>query len=90
MSAINPFSPVAAPYASPYLSAIAVTPSDSQKLSATPTKAIYVGGGGNLKVLTQNGETTTLDGLLVGVIYPLAVVQIFATSTTATNIVALY
>jgi hypothetical protein len=74
---------------SPYRHAAAVTPSDSADLTNV-TRAIYVGGAGNIVLVTQGGETVTLTGLLVGVVYRVCASRIKSTSTTATNIVALW
>jgi len=74
---------------------VAVTPADNTRINTT--RAVYVGGAGNLVVKfadvtdpTAAGNTVTLTGVLAGVIYPLQVNCINSTSTTATNIVALY
>lgn len=67
----------------------AVTPSDTLELS-TVSRALYVGGAGNLVVVTAGGDTVTLVGATAGQIIPIRVKQIKATLTTATSIVALY
>ena len=66
-----------------------VTPSDGADLSNT-TRAIFVGGAGNLKVTTKGGQTVTLSGVAAGSVLPIRVERIFATDTTATNIAALW
>lgn len=69
-------------------SAAAVTPSDATILPVT--RAIYVGGAGNLAVtMAEDGNAVTFVGVLAGMVYPLQVTQVLATGTTATNIVAL-
>lgn len=73
-----------------YRRAVAVTPNDSADLLNGVTKGIYVGGGGNVVVTMADGVDATLTGLLVGTIYPFSVKRVKATSTTATNIIALY
>lgn len=72
----------------PYDEAIAVVTDDAGAFPVT--QALYIGGAGNLRVLTANGEDVTFNGVLAGTIYPLAVTRIWATNTTATNIVRLY
>ena len=51
---------------------------------------LYVGGAGNLKVLTVGGDEVTLTAVPVGTFVPVNVLRVFATGTTATNIVALW
>ena len=66
-----------------------VTPNDSTEL-ANATRAVYVGGAGDLKIKAVGGETVTLVGVAAGSLLPLRVVQILSTGTTATSIVAMY
>ena len=65
----------------------AVTPSDSTTL--TPTRALYVGGTGDVAVVMADGVTLTFTAVPVGIL-PVQVVKVLATGTTATNIVALW
>ena len=68
----------------------AVTPNDSADL--TRISRLYVGGTGNLRVTLRDqadGESVTFNSLPVGFV-PLLVKRVWASSTTATNIVALY
>lgn len=73
----------------PITKAAAVTPSDTVDLT-TPTRGIYIGGAGNLKVDTLGGDTVTFNALAVGVIHWIQVKRVYSTGTTATAIVALY
>ena len=73
----------------PAENAAAVTPNDSADLSNT-ARALYVGGGGNVKVTTAGGDTVTFVGIVAGSIIPVRVVRVFSGSTTATNIVSIY
>lgn len=75
-----------------YKAAEAVTPSNSANISSngTPVDAFTVGAAGDVKVTMENGQTVTFKGLVSGVIYPIRAKKIFATGTTATDIVALY
>lgn len=73
---------------SPAEAGTALAPSDSAAL-AKATRAIYVGGGGNLRVTLVNGDTITLAGVLPGMIYPLRISHVRATGTTATGLVGL-
>lgn len=67
-------------------SAVAVTPSDTGEIRAL---ALYIGGGGNLRVLTAAGEDVLFPNVPVGFLLPLEVRRVYATNTVATNIVAL-
>lgn len=51
---------------------------------------IYVGGAGNVNVLTAQNDTVTFYGLNTGTIIPVQVVKVFSSGTTATNLVAIY
>lgn len=73
---------------SPATDGVAVTPSDSTVL--TTTRYIFVGGAGNLSVVTSAGTTLTLTGVTAGSLLPLRVTKVRSTSTTATNIAALW
>ncbi len=73
---------------SPAEHAAAVTPNDSTDLTYA-TRALYVGGTGNIKVTTVGGETLVLSAVPVGVL-PIRVTRVHSTSTTATSIVALW
>lgn len=68
--------------------AVAVTKSDTTKL--TPTQALFVGGAGNVAVLTVGGETVTFTGVIAGSILPVRVTKVLAAGTTATNITAIW
>lgn len=72
----------------PLTDGVAVTPSDSTVL--TTTRAVFVGGAGNLSVVTSAGTTLTLTGVTAGTVLPLRVTKVRSTSTTATNIAALW
>ena len=75
--------------AGPNNNAVAVVPSDTVNL-AQPTRSIYVGGTGDVKVITVGGQTTIFKAVPVGTTLNVAASRVFATGTTATNIVALY
>ena len=66
----------------------AVTPSDSVNLPYP--SVVYVGVAGNVRVLTAQGDDVTFTGVLGGTVIPVQVIRVYATSTTATNIVAIY
>ena len=56
----------------------------------SPTRGVYVGVGGNVKVDMVSGGTVTFVGVGAGTLLPIQVERIYATGTTATSMVALY
>lgn len=68
--------------------AYAVTPSDSTDLAA-PARALYVGGSGNVKINDSGNGAVTFVGVAAGSILPVMARRVYATGTTATNIIAL-
>ena len=71
------------------VSAAAVTPSDGSDLPITPTRALYIGNTGALKVDMADGSTVTFANCPAGVL-PISVKRVYSTGTAATNIAALY
>lgn len=69
--------------------AAAVTPHDTNELTNV-TRAIYVGGSGNVKVTTIGGETATFTAVPAGAVLPIAAKIIWSTGTTATSMLALW
>lgn len=69
--------------------AAAVAPNDNAELGFV-TKQLFVGGAGNIVLVTAAGETVTLTGVAAGTILNMRVRQVKATNTTATNMVALW
>lgn len=69
-----------------YQTAKAITPSDT---AAQSYRAIYVGGAGNVSVVTAGGDTVTFTAPPVGSIIPIEVTFVRATLTTATLLVGL-
>ena len=70
--------------------AVAVTPNNSTVIPIT--RALWVGGTGNISVRMADGQTVLFSNVPVGVL-PIQVDQVHANSpgtTTATLIVALY
>jgi hypothetical protein len=68
--------------------AAAVTPSNSTVLR--PTRALYAGSGGTIKVDMALGTTITFSNVLAGTILPVQVTKVYLSDTDATGIVALY
>jgi hypothetical protein len=74
---------------SPATSAVAVTPHDTNELTYV-TRAVYVGGAGNLKVTMQDSGTVTFTDVPAGTTLAIRCKVIFSTGTTATGIIALW
>jgi hypothetical protein len=73
----------------PAVTFVAVTKSDSTVLPLT--RALYVGGAGNVAVVDGAGsDAVTFTGVTAGSILPIRVRKVMSTNTTATSIVALY
>ena len=66
----------------------AVTTSDTVNL-LNPS-VIYVGATGNIQVTTANGDIVTFTGVPSGSVLPVQVIRVWATLTTATNMVRIY
>lgn len=69
-----------------YQTAQAITPSDTAPQSY---RAIYVGGAGNVSVVTAGGNTVTFTAPPVGSILPVEVNFVRSTNTTATLLIGL-
>lgn len=66
----------------------AVTPSNTVNL-VTPA-VIYVGTGGNVKVTTAQGSDVTFANVPSGSVIPVQVLRVWATGTTASNLVRVF
>jgi hypothetical protein len=74
---------------SPASKAFAITPNDTADL-AVSTRGLWIGGDGSVKITTVDGDTVTLSGCGAGTVVPVRVKRVFATGTTATNILGFY
>lgn len=74
--------------------AVAVTTSDATDTTATATKGLWVGVGGDVAVKMvgdgSGGTAVTLKNVPSGTYVPGAFIRIMATNTTATNIISFY
>ncbi|CAH1205630.1 hypothetical protein PAECIP111893_02382 [Paenibacillus plantiphilus] len=71
--------------------AVAITPNDGADLAKYPTKGIYVGVAGDIRVdLIDGTAPVTFKDVSKGSIFPVAVKRVYATGTTATDIVGVY
>ncbi|WP_018265549.1 spike base protein, RCAP_Rcc01079 family [Methylosinus sp. LW4] len=85
MSIKNIFKNLSAGRTSPPSAHIAVTPSDTVDLEFV-TQSLYVGGAGNVAVVSIDGDTVTYvsnGGYIIG-----EFTRVLSTGTTATNIIA--
>ena len=75
---------------SPAERAFVVVPNDATDL-AVSTRALYVGGSGDVAViLVGDSVAVTFSNLVTGTILPIRVKRVLVTGTTATNIVGIY
>ena len=81
--------------------AAAVTPSDTVNIpypgdtTASPNESrwpcvLYVGTGGILRIMTADGDDVTLQNVPDGSFIPIQVIRVFSSTTTATDIIALW
>ena len=68
--------------------AFAVTPDDSNDLEEV-TRGLFIGTAGNVKLTLRLGGTVTLKNIPAGTLLPLRVTRIFATGTSAADLVGL-
>lgn len=73
----------------PACNAVAVNPSDTADL-AFASKALYVGGAGNVALVTVGGDTVTYVGVPAGSYLSVRVRRVLATGTTASSIISEY
>ncbi len=74
--------------AAPAHDATLLTTSDTLDLTVE-ARALYIGGAGDVRVLTREGSDTVFSAVPAGSILPVFTKRVFATNTTATLIVAL-
>ena len=68
--------------------AFTITKSDTTELPDTLV-GIYVGGTGDVNILTHRGVQVLFKAVPVGTFLPIKVRRVMATSTTATNMLGL-
>jgi hypothetical protein len=69
--------------------AAAITTSDTVSLTGI-TRAVYVGGAGNITAIMSNGDAVLFTAVPVGTMLPIRCTRINATATTATLLIAMY
>jgi hypothetical protein len=75
-------------FSAPAADAFAITPSDAVDFT-NDTRAIYVGGAGNLTVVMQSGAVVLFTAVPAGTVLPIRADRVNATGTTATAMVGL-
>lgn len=73
----------------PFTHAAAVTRSDTVDIASGPTRALYIGASGTLRV-NIGGATVDFAAVTAGDIIPMVVTRVHLSGTSATGIVALY
>lgn len=73
----------------PITKAVAIVPNDGADLADAPTRAVWVGGAGNVVVDLLNGATVTFSGVPAGTLLWLAAKRVRVAST-ATLMLACY
>lgn len=68
--------------------ALAITKSDTTIFNP-PVRGLYVGGLGDVAVVTQDGSAVTFTAVPAGTYIPIGLQKVMSTGTTATNIVGL-
>ncbi len=64
--------------------AFAITPQDG--VDFAPTRGVYVGTMGDLRVRMVDGGDIMFIGLTAGIIHPIRILRVWATGTTADDI----
>ena len=84
----DPFSSHMSGLESPASDGFAITPHDVDPLPSV-TRAIYVGGAGDVTVTMKSGASVTFSNVAAGTLMPVRVVAVAATGTSATHLVGL-
>lgn len=79
------FSEYTSGLSSPICGGFDITPDDAADVT-TLTRAIILKTAGDVAVILKNGDAITLPALAAGVIYPVRVVRVLTTGTTATGL----
>lgn len=74
----------------PAANGFAITPSNSADLPHT-IRALYIGAAGDVMVdFVTSGTNVLIKGCTAGTVLPFQVKRVYATGTTATNLLGLY
>tara|TARA_R110000822_G_scaffold8032_2_gene32099 strand:+ start:9172 stop:9414 length:243 start_codon:yes stop_codon:yes gene_type:complete len=64
----------------------AAAPTQSDTVNEETPGFLYVGGAGNIKVTTLDGDDVVFNALAVGIVHLILVKRVWSTGTTASNI----
>jgi hypothetical protein len=70
-------------------------PGDAELITTSDTvtfnpSVLYIGGTGNVRVLTAQGTDIVFPSVPAGFILPVQVIRVYATNTTATSMARIY
>lgn len=85
----DPFAAYSASLDGPAIGGVAVTPHDTNELSSY-SRALYVGGSGNLTVVMADGSTVLFNSVPAGTLLPIRCKIVKSTGTAATLITAIW
>ena len=68
---------------------LAITPSDAAELEYL-VRGIYVGGAGDLTVMTLGGTIGVFVGVTAGSIIPVLAIKVYSTGTSASNLLGMF
>jgi hypothetical protein len=68
----------------------AATFTNSDTINLPTPSVIYVGGLGNVKVTTAQGDEVTFTNVQAGNVLPVQVIRVWATGTTASSLLRIY
>jgi hypothetical protein len=85
---VDPFATLAVSPLGPANDAFAVTPSDSVAFASVATR-LYVGGAGDVTLITHAGNTVLFKSVPAGTVLPIRCTQVMNTATTATLMLGL-
>ena len=68
--------------------AATVTPSDTRNFDTA--SVLFIGTTGSLRVLTAQGTDVTFNAVPGGTVLPLQVLRVYASGTSATNLVRIF
>lgn len=74
---------------SPIQNGAQITPNDTSDLIAV-SRAIFVGTGGDLSIVTVGGDTLTFRSLAAGSLLPVRASRVLASNTTASDLLGLW
>lgn len=74
----------------PLIAGEAVDVSVADQVLSNTSRALWVGGAGNVEVVMNNGDTLTFTGVTAGYLLPVRATQVNTAGTTAANILALW